>query len=406
MQEDMRQVLDALPAALPGLDDFYKDLHQHPELSMAEVRTRGIVAERLRSLGYDVHEVGGGVVGVLANGKGCTVLLRADFDALPVKEDSGLSYASRATATAADGTTVPVMHACGHDVHATALMGAAELLVAGREHWQGTVEVLFQPGEETAAGARAMVADHLVDRIPKPEVALGQHVLGITPSGTVATTAGPVLSTAASLRVVVHGKGSHGSMPHLGIDPVLTAAAIITRLQGIVAREVAPADFAVVSVGSVQAGSTANVIPDRATLLLNVRAYSEQVREQLVAAIRRIVEAECAAGNCPEPPEVEVYDQYPLTSNDTDLTRLVTAGLREALGQDEVGQMAPQTASEDFSVVPDAFGIPYTYWGLGGFTEGQEVVPNHNPRFAPAMHPTLETGVTAMVAAALACLRD
>lgn len=397
-------VLSGLEASRPALADTYRDLHQHPELGMQETRTAGIVSERLTALGHQVQRVGGGVVGVLANGPGPTVLLRADMDALPVTEATGLPYASTATATTASGETVGVMHACGHDVHVTALLGAAELLATAREAWSGTVVLVFQPAEETATGARAMVDDGLVDRVPRPDAAFGQHVLSVCPSGSVAVTGGPVLSTAASVKVTVHGKGSHGSMPHLGVDPVVVASSIVVRLQSLVSRELAPSEFGVVTVGSLQAGSVANVIPETATLRINVRAYSTQVRQQLLDGIERIVRAECAAGRCPAEPDVEVYDTYPPTTNDDGLAATVTGAFRAALGDDRVAAMPPQTASEDFSTIPDAFGVPYCYWGLGGFTDGQDVVPNHNPRFAPAIEPTLSTGVEALVVAALAVL--
>jgi hippurate hydrolase len=263
---------------------------------------------------------------------------------------------------------------------------------------------LFQPAEETAEGARSMVADGLVDRIPKPVVALGQHVLTVPGAGKVGTVAGPMLSTGACIKVTVYGKGSHGSMPHLGVDPVVLASSIVMRLQTIVAREIAPSAFGVVTVGSLQAGTKANIIPDRAVMLLNIRAYNDAVRQTLIDAIDRIVKAECAAANSPREPEIELYESYPLTDNDADVTAKVTAAFVDHFGPDRVETLAPVTASEDFSVLPSAFGIPYTYWGFGGFTSGQQVFPNHNPGFGPAMQPTLRTGTEAAVAAVLAYL--
>jgi hippurate hydrolase len=371
---------------------------------MQEIETAAEITRRLESYGYDVQQIGGGVVGVLANGVGPTVLFRADIDALPVKETSGLPYSSTRTALDAEGNTVPVMHACGHDFHVVAGLGAASLLAEHRDAWAGTYVALFQSGEETASGARAMVEDGLVDKIPAPDVALGQHVLAVPAAGEVGTTAGPMLSTGACIRVKVFGKGSHGSMPHLGIDPVVISAAIVTRLQTVVAREIAPGDFGVVTVGSLQAGTKANIIPDDATMLLNIRAYDLAVREKLLTAIERIVRAECEAGNCPRPPKIEVYESYPLTDNDAEVTARVTEAFVAHFGQDRVKRLDPITASEDFSVLPDAFGIPYCYWGFGGFTADQQAVPNHNPAFAPALQPTLTTGTEAAVAAALAYL--
>lgn len=388
-------VLSGLAEATAWQEELYAHLHRNPELSMQETATAAELTRRLESFGYRVQQVGGGVVGVLENGPGPTVLFRADIDALPVEEATDLPYRSE----------VPgVMHACGHDVHITAGLGAAFLLAEATDAWSGTYIALFQPGEETAQGAQAMVNDGLAGKIPRPDVALGQHVLTVPASGEVATAVGPVLSTAASIRVTVHGKGSHGSMPHLGVDPVVLAAAIVQRLQGIVAREVAPGRFAVVTVGSLQAGTKANIIPASAELLINIRAYEADVRKALLAAIERIVRAECAASDAPRPPQLEVFDRYPLTSNDARVTERVTAAFVDHFGAGRVKALAPLTASEDFSIIPDALGTPYCYWGIGGFTPDQEPVPNHNPRFAPAMQPTLRTGTEAAVAAALAYL--
>ncbi len=399
-----QRVLEGLADITPWQEELYIDLHRNPELSMQESETAAEIARRLESFGYAVQHIGGGVVGVLENGDGPTVLFRADIDALPVKEATGLDYASTKTATDAEGNTVPVMHACGHDAHIVAGLGAAALLADNRDEWAGTYIALFQPGEETASGAASMVADGLVDKVPKPDVALGQHVL-VTPwSGQVGTIAGPMLSTGTCLKVTVFGKGSHGSMPHLGVDPVLLASSIVVRLQSIVAREIAPSDFGVVTVGSLQAGTKANIIPDRAVLLLNVRAYDSAIRDQIVAAIERIVRAECPATGSPQDPEIELFDSYPLTDNDPEVTAKVTAALVAVLGQDRVVTLKPITASEDFSIIPDAFGIPYCYWGFGGFAEGTPTLPNHNPGFAPVIQPTLCTGTEAAVAGVLAYL--
>ncbi|WP_156188259.1 amidohydrolase [Arsenicicoccus sp. oral taxon 190] len=387
-------ILTDLPATM-AWQELYRDLHRHPELSLQETRTNRIIADRIAHWGYDVREVGGGVVGVLRNGDGPCVLFRADTDALPVQEDTGLAYAS---------TVDGVMHACGHDLHVTWGLGAAQLLASHQRAWSGTYVALFQPAEETAQGARAMVDDGLVDRVPRPDVALGQHVMP-TRAGLVSAAAGPRLSAADSLRVTVHGKGSHGSMPHLGVDPVVVAAAIVLRLQTVVAREIAPADFGVVTVGSIQAGAKSNVIPDRAVLLLNVRSYDESVRERILAAIERIVRGECEAGGCPQPPEIDYYDQFPLTVNDKAVTEAVTGAFVEHFGAERVAELAPLTGSEDFSVVPDAFGVPYSYWTIGGFPADADPIPNHNPRFAPVLDPTLRTGTEAALVAVLAHLR-
>ncbi len=401
----VEQVLAGVDSVSAWLEEVYVHLHQNPELSSDEVETAREVTRLLTSWGYEVQQVGGGVVGVLANGSGRTVLLRADMDALPVVEATGLPYASTRTATDAEGNTVGVMHACGHDVHVAAALGGARLLAQARLSWSGTYVALFQPAEETAAGARAMVADGLVARIPKPDVAFAQHVLTSPASGEVAVGAGAVLSAGDSIRITVFGKGSHGSMPHLGVDPVVVAASIVMRLQTIVAREIAPSAFGVVTVGSVQAGAKSNIIPDRAVLLVNVRTYDPAVREMIVEAVERIVRAECAAARSPREPTFEYYDQYPLTSNDPEVVDVVTEAFRQYFGADRVRHMEPAPASEDFSILPDALGIPYVYWGLGGFLPGMPVFPNHNPAFAPAMEPTLRTGTEALVVAAMSYLR-
>jgi hippurate hydrolase len=397
-------VLTAIDATIAWQEELYRHLHQNPELSMQEAETAAEVTRRLESFGYAVQQIGGGVVGVLDNGPGATVLFRADMDALPVEETTGLPYASTRTSVDAEGVTVPVMHACGHDLHITAGLGAAEILSRNRDAWSGTYIALFQPGEETAQGARSMVDDGLVDKVPTPDVAFGQHVLAFPEAGKVGTTDGPILSTGACIRVKVWGKGSHGSMPHLGVDPVLLAAAIVQRLQGIVSREIAPTQFGVVTVGSLQAGFKANIIPDHATLLLNIRAYETEVREQLLSAIERIVTAECEASNSPKPPEIELYEPFPLTANDEATNARVTEAFRAFFGEDRVVQMPPMPASEDFSTIPNAWGIPYTYWGFGGFTPEMNALPNHNAAFAPAIQPSLRTGTEAAVVAALAYL--
>ncbi|WP_404392698.1 amidohydrolase [Humibacillus xanthopallidus] len=380
-------------------EDFYRDLHAHPELSGQESRTAASCAERLGEWGFEVHRLGGGVVGVLSNGQGSTVLCRADMDALPVKELTGLPYASTATATDEGGATVGISHACGHDVHVTCLLGAAQLLADRREQWHGTFVALFQPAEETASGARAMLEDGLAQRIPRPDVAFAQHVLGLE-AGTIGTTIGPVMSAGDSIRITVFGQGSHGSMPHLSVDPVVLAASIVIRLQTIVARETKPGKFAVVTVGSSVAGTKSNIIADRAVLLLNVRTYDDDIRRQVLSAIERIVQAECDAARSPQPPTFEYYDQYPLTSNDA----AVAARVRSAFQRhfpDHMVDLGRVTASEDFSRIPDALGTPYFYWGVGGFAPGTTAPPNHSPYFAPLVQPTLDTGTSALVVAAL-----
>ncbi|GAA1876089.1 amidohydrolase [Actinomadura bangladeshensis] len=409
-------VLAGSDAVRAWQEDLYRDLHRNPELSHQERRTAGKVAERLRADGLDVREgVGGtGVVGVLRNGDGPTVLLRADMDALPVREATGLDYASTATATDGDGNEVPVAHACGHDVHVTCLLGAASLLAAATDHWNGSLVALFQPAEETSGGARGMVDDGLADLIPEPDVALAQHVLA-APAGQVGTRSGPVFTTADSMRITLHGKGGHGSMPQAAVDPVVLAAMIVVRLQTVVSRVTPPGETAVLTVGSIQAGTKSNVIPDSAVLRLNLRCYSERTRSDILEAVRRIVTAECQASRCPKEPEFELFDRFPLTANDPDATDRVARAFAGAFG-DRAVTLPEQTASEDFSDIPAALGVPYTYWGLGGTDAdlyrraeeagrvAQDVPVNHSPAFAPVVQPTLETGTAALVVAALAWL--
>lgn len=409
-------------AVLAGLDDlrgdleaFYRDLHEHPELSHQETRTARKVAERLGGVGYDVTTgVGGtGVVGILRNGAGPRVLLRADMDALPVHEATGLPYASTTASTDADGNTVPVMHACGHDVHVACLCAAAALLAAGRDRWSGTLIALFQPAEEVGDGASGMV-ESLRGLVGEIDVALAQHVLAM-PAGTVGTRAGAVFSGANSVRVTVHGRGGHGSMPHTSVDPVVLAAMVVIRLQTIVSREIAPTEPAVVTVGSIHAGSKSNIIADKAVIELSVRTYSEQTRSRVLDAIHRIVTAECDASGAPRAPEIEVYESTPVTVNDPAVTEHVADAFAAFFG-DAAIELPLQSASEDFSHLPAAFGAPYTYWGLGG-TEPQvyaaaerdgrvsaDIPVNHSPHFAPVIQPTLDVGTRAMVVAALAHL--
>ena len=365
-----QQVLKGLEATTAWQEELYKQLHAHPELSSHETQTAAEIARRLVGFGYDVQPVGGGVVGVLANGPGTTALMRADIDGLPVTELTDLPYASTDTAVDETGATVGVMHACGHDAHITCLLGAAELIAANRNAWSGTFIALFQPAEETAAGSRAMLDDGLTEKIPRPDVAFGQHVLNHA-AGVIGTQVGPVLSAGDSIRITVFGKGSHGSMPHLSVDPVVLAASIVLRLQTIVSREVKPGEFAVVTVGSSVAGSKSNIIPDRAVLLVNLRTYDMGVRQQVVDSIERIVHAECEAAGSPQPPTFEYYDQFPLTDNDPEVSTTVTQAFRAHFGDERVISLGRITASEDFSRIPDAFGTPYTYWGLGGFAAGE-----------------------------------
>ena len=317
-------VLAGLAGTRAWQEDFYRNLHQHPELSGQEQHTAAAVADRLRDCGYQVHEqVGGtGVVAILRNGAGPAVLLRADMDALPVREQTGLPYASTVTSTDQGGDKVPVMHACGHDVHVTCLLGAAALLAAAPTQWAGTVIAVFQPAEELGDGARRMVDDDLAALVGQVDVALAQHVLPF-PAGQVATRPGAVLSAADSMRITVYGRSAHGSMPQASVDPVVLAAMIVIRLQAVISREVAPTEPAVLTVGSIRAGTKSNVIDDHAVLQLNIRTYSEQTRTAILDAVRRIVTAECHASGSPQDPDIELFDRFPPTDNDPAATERV-----------------------------------------------------------------------------------
>ena len=414
----MSSVLDGLPAIMAELEDLYRDVHANPELSMQEHRTAGKAAERLEAAGYDTtREVGGtGVVGLLHNGDGPTVMLRADMDALPVEETTGLPYASTATATDPAGNDVPVMHACGHDMHVTWLAGVTALLAAARDAWHGTVLAVFQPAEETAAGAQAMIDDGLFERFPKPQVILGQHVMP-APAGQIGYRPGTTQAAADSLEVRLFGRGAHGSMPESSVDPVVMAAATVLRLQTIVSREIAASRAAVVTIGALQSGTKDNVIPDEALLKLNVRTFDADVRTHVLDAIKRIVDAEATASGAPRPPQIKTTEHYPLTTNDPEATAQVAAALRAQFGDDRVRELAaPVSASEDFGSFGTEWGVPSVFWYVGG-TDGdlyrkaqqagrvaQDVPTNHSPKFAPVIQPTLGTGVQAMTAAALSAL--
>jgi len=400
-------IFGGVTAMLGDVEELYKDVHRHPELSMQEERTAGLAAKRLQAAGFEVTTGVGktGVVGVLRNGGGPTVMLRADMDALPVQEQTGLDYAS---------TTDGVMHACGHDMHVAWLAGATALLSGARDRWHGTLMAVFQPAEETAAGAQAMIDDGLFDRFPKPDVVLGQHVMP-APAGSIGTRSGVITSAADSFEIRMFGRGAHGSMPEASIDPVVMAAATVLRLQTIVSREVAAAQSAVVTIGALQAGTKENVIPDDAVIKLNVRTFDEGVRKHVLDAIERIVEAEAQASGAPKPPEVTTLDQYQLVRNDPDATARVRTAFQTHFGEERVVDIPPISASEDFGSFGSEWHAPSVFWTVGG-TDGEtyrqakeagrlsELPTNHNPRFAPALHPTLETGVETLLAAACAWL--
>lgn len=402
------------------LGEIYRDLHQHPELSEAETRTAGIVAARLTELGYETTTgIGGtGVVGVLRNGDGPTALLRADMDALPVEEKTGLAYASRVHSTDRAGHEVPVMHACGHDVHVTCLLGAAEALAADRGSWQGTVLAIFQPAEEVGTGAQSMVEDGLFDRFGRPDVVLGQHVAPL-PAGMIGLHPGVAFAAADGIKVTMFGRGAHGSRPETSVDPVVMAAATVLRLQGVVSREIAGTETAVLTVGALRAGVKSNIIPDEAELLLSLRTLDPAVRATAMAAIRRIVAAEAAASGAPKEPEIVLEESFPPMVNDPAATARTRTALEQAIGAGRVVDPGVITGSEDVGLLATAAGAPLVYWLLGGADPAhfagattpedlQRVAgglpSNHSPLFAPVISPTLQVGVAALVAATRAWL--
>ncbi|WP_078969685.1 amidohydrolase [Streptomyces natalensis] len=406
-----RPVLDA---ALAPLDDrladlvaLYEDLHRHPELGFQETRTAAEAARRLTAHGYDVTTgIGGtGVTGVLRNGPGPVVLLRADMDALPVTERSGLAYAS---------TNPGRMHACGHDVHVTCLLGAADLLAAAREQWSGTLIVLFQPAEEIGNGAQAMLDDGLYSKglVPVPDVVLAQHVAPFG-AGLIAYCPGACMAAADSLEITFHGIGGHGSRPETTIDPILMAASFVQRVQSVVAREVAAKDQAVVSVGSFHAGDTANVIPDQAVVSMSVRTFDETVRTRVLAAIDRIAGAEATASGADRAPEMKILDSFPVTVNDSRTLHQVNAQFTQLFGEQRLFPYAPASGSEDAGLLATAADAPLYYWWLGGWDPdafhtalaagrlAQDIPSNHSPHFVPVVRPTLTMGVQALVSGAL-----
>lgn len=410
MSDFVSQFSGAIKQVLPMVEDTYKDIHEHPELSLQEVRTAGIVAQKLRDAGFTVTEHVGktGVVGLLKNGDGPIVMMRADMDALPMRENTGVPYASTATGVNKKGETVPVCHSCGHDLHTSWLLGAATIISEARQNWHGTLMTVFQPAEETAEGSQAMLDDGMMDRFPKPDVILGQHLMQYR-AGTVNYRAGQILTSGDSLLVRFFGKGAHGAMPQNSIDPVVMAASAVLRLQTIVSREVAPDASVVVTIGELHAGTAENIIPAESYIKLNVRTTNENVRNHVMEAIKRICIAEAHASNAPKDPEFEVINNYPLTVNDAEVTQKVSEAFQEHFGG-RAQETQPAGASEDFSRFGRAWNTPYMFWFVGGtapekydqaIREGTyEKLPGpHSPFWAPVLHPTLETGIETLLTA-------
>jgi hippurate hydrolase len=407
-------VLAPLDAIYPDLEKLYLDLHQNPELSFHEEKTAAKMADRLRALGFEVTTgiAKTGVVGILRNGKGPTVMLRTDLDALPVEEKTGLPYASKVTTTDDAGETVHVMHACGHDVHMTSWIGAAALLSRAKDRWRGTLMMVGQPAEEKGGGAAKMLADGLFAKFPKPDFAFAIHDSAQAPAGTIQFISGYALANVDSVDVTIYGKGGHGAYPHTTIDPIVIAARTVLALQTVVGRENNPLDPAVVTVGAIHGGTKHNIIPDEVKLQLTVRSYKDDVRKRLLASIERIAKAEAAAAGAPKPPDVAVSEGTPATYNDPAVTKRVADALARGLGSANVSEAQPVMGGEDFSEYGRA-GVPATLVWVGAVEPkkyeaskagGASLASLHNSGFAPDREPTIRTGVKTVTLAALELL--
>jgi hippurate hydrolase len=413
-------------AVFADVKTLYQQLHQMPELPFQEYNTSARLAESLETLGYDVtRNVGGtGVVALLRNGEGPTVMLRGDMDALPIKEATGLEYASNETATTPSGNEVPLMHACGHDLHSSCLVGTAAVMARLKTQWSGTLMLICQPAEEVFGGAKAMLADGLYERFPRPDIILGQHNMPAL-AGTIGHRANSTMAACTNLAVTIHGAGGHGSMPAQTIDPVVMAAHVVTRLQSIVSREVPPEETVVVTVGKLHAGTQANIIPHSAELEINIRSFDNALHRQVVASIERIIRAECDAGRAPKPPSFQVLNETIALHNDPMAVDHVRLAHAEYFGDTHLYAMPRLNGSEDFPFFGNAeaggFGgddIPSVYWFIGATpaerweeTLGTSVSQKmrhlempHSPYYFPGNDVTLRTGIEAMAVGALAYL--
>ncbi|WP_133365365.1 amidohydrolase [Qipengyuania sediminis] len=408
----------ALAAEMPGLTAIYRDLHRNPELAFGEARSARIMAEAARKAGFAVTERVGktGVVAVMKNGAGPVVMIRADMDALPLAEQTGLPFASSARGVTAAGTESAVMHACGHDTHMTAWIAAARLLASRKGEWSGTLVMIAQPAEETGDGARAMLADGLYSRFPKPDTVLAFHDSATLPAGTIGYTPGYTMANVDSVDITVKGVGGHGASPHTTRDPIVLASAIVTRLQTLVSRESSPFDPSVVTVGSFRAGTTYNIIPDEAKLQLTVRSYSDASRKLLLDGIARIARGEAIAAGLPEDglPDVKVEPDYTrATFNTPELTTRVAADLAERFGTARVRQVPPSTVGEDFSEYrladPERVqslllwvgGVPQAKWDAAQRPGAAPLPSLHSPFWAPDAEAVIATGAEALTATAM-----
>jgi amidohydrolase len=410
---------------LPALTETYKHLHENPELSGHETQTAAYVAAALSKLGYTVtthvgkYENGTqaeGVVAILENGAGPRVLLRTELDALPVDEKTGLDYASRVKTTNALGQTVPVMHACGHDLHMTVLLGVARELVERKSQWHGTVMLIGQPAEETISGAKAMLADHLYERFGKPDFVLSEHDSNDVAAGTISVKSGPLLASATGINVTMRGIGGHGSSPQAGKDPIVLAAEFVLTAQTIVSRQIDPQQAAVLTVGMIHGGTKNNIIPDEVTMGLTLRTYSMGQRDQIMAAIRREAKGLAEGYGIPEDrmPTVTITESTPATINDAAMAERVRAAAIAALGKDRVSEAKAVMGSEDVGLFTLDGQIPGVMYWLGAAEPaklaesrrtGVPLPSPHSALFAPDYAPAITTGVTAMTAVAMDLLK-
>lgn len=413
---------------LPALVDIYKDIHSHPELSHFEARTSHLLADALREAGYTVTERVGkypdgsqayGVVGILKNGAGPTLMIRADMDALPIVEETGVPYASHVTMKDRAGQTVGVMHACGHDVHTTVLIGTARAMVAMKSQWHGTLMLVGQPSEETIDGAKAMLADHLYERFGRPDRIIGLHDTNGLAAGTVGIRSGPSATSSTSIDVVIHGIGGHGAYPQAGRDPVTLAALYITQIQTIVSREEDPQDPTVVTVGHIEGGTKRNIIPNEVKLELTTRSFTDESRDTVIRGLKQMAAGITASAGLPPEKAATVTvledESTPVLYNDPAQTEQIKATLVKTLGASNVIDLPRGMASEDVGVFAlPKHEIPLTYFILGAMDpaklaaakgEGKELPGPHTSRFEPLPQPTLRTGVTAMTSVAMSLLQ-
>jgi amidohydrolase len=407
--------LDGLDQMYPQLDALYLDLHKSPELSMKEQRTSARMGDELRKLGYEVTAgVGGtGVVGILRNGKGPTVLLRTELDALPVEEKTGLPYASTATGVNPAGQTVPVMHACGHDAHMAGWTGAAALLARSKDRWRGTVMMVGQPGEETVQGAKAMIGDGLFKRFPKPDFSVAVHDSSDLPAGKVYFVPGYGMAGVDSVDLTIFGRGGHGAKPNTTIDPVVIAARTVLAIQTLVSREKDPLEPAVVTVGSIHGGNRYNIIPDEVKLQMTVRSYKPEVRKLLLEGIERIAKAEAAAARAPKEPAIKFSEQQDPTFNDPAVTQRLAAAIAKQIGKENVQEARPEMVAEDFGEFGKAAGVPSVLLRVGAaepakyeasLKSGTPLPSLHSSGFAPDRERTIKTAATALTLSALELL--